>query len=182
MLSEFQKKKLTRYFRVYDVDDDGVIGPTDFERVVENLRVLHGLDPDSSGHRGLRSGYTRRWEAVCASADADEDGTVDLTEWLIYWDGVLEDADRFADEVSTLAERLFDFFDLDEDDRLGPDEFCDFFAAYGLGATIARQIFVDLDLDGDGAISRREMVLMAQQFFRSDDPEAPGSRLFGPVA
>ena len=36
MLTDLQTKKLTRYFEVYDIDDDGVIQASDFERIVEN--------------------------------------------------------------------------------------------------------------------------------------------------
>jgi len=44
MLTDLQTKKLTRYFQVYDIDDDGAIEASDFERIVENVRVLHGED------------------------------------------------------------------------------------------------------------------------------------------
>ncbi|MBT4438248.1 MAG: hypothetical protein HOD00_12070 [Gemmatimonadales bacterium] len=39
---------MTRYFQVYDADDDGQIDAGDFERVVENVRILRG-EPDHGG-------------------------------------------------------------------------------------------------------------------------------------
>ena len=42
MPSELQEKKLTRYFQVYDIDDDGRIAASDLERVIENVRILRG--------------------------------------------------------------------------------------------------------------------------------------------
>lgn len=180
MLTELQRKKLTRYFRVYDIDDDGHIGPADFERVVENVRVLHGLAPDSPGHRSLREGYLRRWAALQASADADHDGGVDLEEWLAYWDDLLGAEDRYRSEVRAISARLFDLFDTDEDGEIGPDEFCDFYSVYGMATALARRVFVDLDANGDGVISRSEMKEIGDQFYLGDDPEAPGNLLFGP--
>ena len=40
MLTDLQTKKLTRYFQVYDIDDDGAIEASDFERIVENGVVV----------------------------------------------------------------------------------------------------------------------------------------------
>lgn len=181
MLSDLQKAKLTRYFRVYDVDDNGRIARPDFERVVENVRMLHGVGEDSPGHRALRDGYLLRWEALRASADADSDGGVDLAEWLAYWDGVLADEARYEAEIASVTNQLFEIFDHDADGVLGADEFCNFYGVYGLKSALARQVFLDLDLDGDGVVTRTELMEMAHQFYRSDDPDAPGNRLFGPT-
>ena len=49
----------------------------------------------------------------------------------------------------------------------------------GLRSTQARQVFLDLDVDGDGSVTRDELMAMAHEFYRSDDPHAPGNRLFG---
>lgn len=179
MLTDLQKQKLTRYFRVYDVDDDGRIARPDFERVVENVRALYDADENSPAHRFIRDGFFRRWEALRSSADVDHDDGVDLGEWLVYWDDVLVDEDRYHQEVASVTERLFQVFDTDEDGVLGADEFCNFYGIYGLKSAMARQVFLDLDVDGDGSVTREELMAMAHEFYRSDDPQAPGNRLFG---
>jgi juvenile hormone diol kinase len=181
MLTDLQKQKLTRYFRVYDVDDNGTISLPDFERVVENVRALYGVDESSPVHGGLRDGYLLRWSALAASADKDRDGNVDLDEWLSYWEDVLEDDARYEVEVVSVTERLFETFDTDDDGFLGPDEFCNFYGVYGLKSALARLVFLDLDRDGDGQVTREELMDMAHQFYRSNDPDAPGNQLFGPT-
>jgi juvenile hormone diol kinase len=181
MLTDLQRQKLAHYFRVYDVDDDGTISLRDFERVVENVRALHGVDESSPVHGGLRDGYLLRWSALAASADEDKDGNVDLDEWLSYWEDVLDDDVRYEVEIVSVTQRLFEVFDTDEDGVLGADEFCNFYGVYGLKSTLARQVFMDLDADGDGQVTRMELMVMAHQFYRSDDPDAPGNRLFGPT-
>lgn len=181
VLTELQQKKLTRYFRVYDIDDDGRVGPADFERVIENVRALHGLGAQSAGLAALRVGYSNRWDAIQAAADTDGDGGIDLQEWLAYWDEVLSDDARYEEEVAILKARFFEIFDTDEDGVIGPDEFCNFFSVYGLSAALARQIFMDLDVNGDGVVSHEELMGMVREFFRADDPQAPGNFLFGPL-
>jgi juvenile hormone diol kinase len=181
MLSPLKKQKLTRYFRVYDVDDDGAIGLRDFERVLENLRVLHRLEESAPGWAALRQAYMDRWEGVRRSADADADGGVDLGEWLAYWEALLADSSRYDAEVSSLVDRLYALFDTDGSGVIDVDEFCNFYGAYGLRAEMAREVFGALDRDGDGAITRTELRDMAHQFYRSDNPDAPGNQLYGPL-
>lgn len=180
MLSDLQTKKLTRYFDVYDIDDDGRIGAADFERILENVRILRGEREGTPGYAALRGAYMDLWASLSTWADVDSDGGVDLEEWLAYWQIVLEDDDRSEAEVAALADRLFRVFDTDEDGEIGPDEFSDFYGVFGLGEDLARSVFMELDLDGDSVITRDELLEIAAQFYRSDDPGAAGNVLFGP--
>ena len=180
MLSNFQTKKLTRYFKVYDLDDDGQIGLSDFERVIENARILRGVKEGSDADDGLRVSYMAFWEAIRASADIDRDGAVNLDEWLAYWQGTLDDDERYEAEVQGITDHLFSVFDTDEDEGIGSDEFCDFYGVFGLGSNLARSIFVELDANNDGRISREELMEIGRQFYRSNDPGDVGNMLFGP--
>lgn len=180
MLSDLQTKKLTRYFEVYDVDDDGKIGSADFERVLENVRVVRGASETSAAYGGLRAAYLEFWGSLSRSADVDADGGVDLDEWLAYWQLLLEDDRRYAAEVTAITDHLFTIFDTDEDGQIGPDEFGDFYGVLGLGQNLARSVFIELDADRDGALSREELLDVSAQFYRSEDPGAVGNLLFGP--
>ena len=181
MLTDLQTRKLTRYFQVYDIDDDGRIDAADFERIVENVRILHGADGDSAAAQALRDAYMKLWGGIRSTADADGDGGVDLDEWLAYWQVALEDDHRYEEEVQVLTERLLDVFDLDEDGSIGRAEFADFYGIFGLPVSLAGAIFVELDRDGDGRISRDELVDISREFYRGSDAEARENLLFGPV-
>ncbi len=95
MLSDLQEKKLTRYFQVYDIDDDGQIAASDFERVIENVRILRGASENSPAGNGLRSAFMSFWAALSDSADSDRDGGIDLDEWLAYWQVALAEPAGF---------------------------------------------------------------------------------------
>lgn len=177
MLTELQVKKLTRYFQVYDIDDDGRIERSDFERIVENVTLLHGDGPEASG---LRAAYMARWDQLRASADMDGDRGIDLDEWLAYWQIALEEEGRGIAEAEAITDRLFSVFDLDEDDRIGPGEFADFYGIFGLSVELSRDVFDALDTDGDGVLTRDELTSRSRDFYLGDDVEAPGNLLFGP--
>ena len=180
MLSDLQTKKLTRYFDVYDIDDDGSIAAADFERILENVRILRGESERSPGFAELRSAYMGLWGSLHRHADVDSSGAVDLEEWLAYWQILLEDDERYQAEVAAITDRLFRVFDSDEDGQIGPDEFCDFYGIFGLGENLARSVFIEIDIDQDWVITRDELLEISSQFYRSDDPAAPGNMLFGP--
>ena len=179
MLSDLQTKKLTRYFQVYDIDDDGRIAASDFERIVENVQMLHGYPAGVSAVSELRGAYMSLWNRI-RGADGDGDGTIDVDEWLAYWQLALEDDARYEAEVEAITDRIFTVFDLDEDDAIGPGEFADFYGTFGLPVSLAETVFVSLDRNEDGVLTRAEMLEIGREFFRGDDVEAAGNVLFGP--
>jgi Ca2+-binding EF-hand superfamily protein len=179
MLSDLQAKKLTRYFQVYDIDDDGRIEVSDFERIVENVRILHG-ETSSNEHSELSEAYMALWNRIRSVADGDRDGGVDLDEWLAYWQLALEDDQPYELEVQAITDRRFTIFDLDEDDAIVMSEFCDFYGVFGLAVTLAETVFASLDADADGSISRAELLEASRDFFQSNDVEAAGNVLYGP--
>ena len=92
----------------------------------------------------------------------------------------LEDDERYEAEVEAITNHLFTVFDTDEDGEIGPYEFVDFYGVFGLGANLARSIFVELDTNSDGIINREELLEIGRQFYRSDAPGSAGNMLFRP--
>lgn len=71
-------------------------------------------------------------------------------------------------------------WDRDGDQRLSADEFVKLEWCYGATEETARVIFQHLDRDEDGYLTIEECRQDAEEFYRSDDPAAPGNWLFGP--
>ena len=92
----------------------------------------------------------------------------------------LEDDERYEAEVEAITNHLFTVFDTDEDGEIGPDEFVGSYGVFGLGANLARSIFVEPDTNSDGIINREELLEIGRQFYRSDDPGSAGNMLFRP--
>ncbi len=60
------------------------------------------------------------------------------------------------------------------------EEYKTIFQIWRLPEDLAVEIFPKLDLNGDGGITKDELVELVQQFHGSDDPDAPGNLFFGP--
>jgi Ca2+-binding EF-hand superfamily protein len=51
--------------------------------------------------------------------------------------------------------------------------------AFGQSEQDCEHAFAALDLDGDGVLSREELLRAARDYYTSDDPSAIGNLLFG---
>lgn len=143
------------------------------------MRILRGASKNSPAGNGLRSTFMSFWAALSDSADSDRDGGIDLDEWLAYWQVELEDDARYEAEVEAITDYLFTVFDTDEDAQIGPDELRDFYGVFGLASNLARGVFVELNANSDGIISREELLEICRQFYRGDDLGSARNMLFG---
>jgi hypothetical protein len=75
---------------------------------------------------------------------------------------------------------IFDVIDRDADGQISVQDYTLYFEAWGLDEDLAKQAFSQIDLSGDGRLSRSSFIQFSSDFFMSDDPALPGSRLFGP--
>jgi hypothetical protein len=94
---------------------------------------------------------------------------------------VIESESDFTAIVTPLANVVFDTFDGDHDDFVTSGEFDAYVKARRVPDASPAAAFKRLDGDGDGRLSRADVVRLTGEFFRSDDPKAAGNSLFGQV-
>ena len=68
----------------------------------------------------------------------------------------------------------------DGDGVIGKDEYRQYLTSSKIDPSVADETFAKLDTDGDGHLTRDEWEQLFLDFFLSDDPDAPGSWLWGP--
>lgn len=180
MLSDLQTNKLERFFYILDFDRNGIIEEADFLAIAENLCVLWGLDEDSAEHAKVMSSFAEDWKQFNFFVNNNDEKA--------NWDHLVEFADKmivngdpelFATYVDGFAGEIFDNFDTDGDGYISLNEFIDLFVAYRIEVRFAAKAFRKIDLNHDDLISRGELISAVKEFFRSDDPDAPGNWLFG---
>lgn len=177
MLTDLQRKKLPNLFHLHDVDNDGHIQQADYDQVARDMAQSRGLAADSSEAEELRSRFATAWDSMSPLA---EDGALSLDGWLAYWEQVLSTDGMYDEVISPIGEFVFAMLDRDGDGRVEAAEYVQFYHVMGLDEAAATEVFSQLDRDGNGSLSRDEISDMLQQYFCSEDPDAPGNRFFGP--
>ncbi len=184
MLTELQKRKLMKLFCMYDTCNLGVLKIADFERLAQQLAELRGWKPGSADYERITSQYLFRWNRIRSeikeTLNVRNDGRVNLDEWLTYYDIVLNNRSH-EKELLALAEAVFNVIDLDESGHLDKDEWTALFRAYNIPVIYVEETFARIDLDGDGVLNKEEVLSMIREFYYSDDPNATGNYMFGPI-
>ena len=182
MLTDFQKKKLTKVFALYDADHDGYIGKEDYERTARNLVTEYGFREGSPEYQKVYASYLGAWEGTRRMADRDNDNRISLEEHLAGYDHMLATAGTAA--FQAISNNMLSLADIDGDGKWSESEYVRSLLAFG-GGTIdtarASAAFKKLDGDGDGYIDQTEMVSITHDFFASNDPQARGNWLMGAI-
>jgi Ca2+-binding EF-hand superfamily protein len=178
-LTDLQKRKLTRFFTVYDQNNDGVIERIDYIMLADNISTAKGFDLESPLSSRLRECMLRVWENLEHIADKNHDGSVTLAEFLAYRDQLHQDEVKYNDLV-TAGLTIFDVMDDNRDGQIDLNEFKLFYSFFQLDESLAEEVFAELDVDQTGYLTRDEIQNYSREFNLGDDPEAIGNKLFGP--
>ena len=180
MLTDLQKRKLTKLFSMYDSDYTGTLVKDDFELMFKKLSTLRNWSRRSPRCIVLQDTLMRKWQGLAKKADTSHNKQVSRAEWLAYYDEVLADPKACSEEVASLMELIFDVFDQDEDGKVNQEEWGQLLAAFNESPVYASLIFPSLDRDQDGWLTKAEILQLFQSFCYSDDPNEPANSMFGP--
>ena len=178
MLTDLQKKKLSRQFKIYDVDKNGVLEEKDFAMIVQGLAKVRNWSEGSPGYENLRSGYMFIWKSLEKLADANRDRKVSLEEYLAYHETLLSSKENYEKALRSVAETVFNTVDVDGDGVVTQKEYEQFAAASRIDGPIA-EYFKKMDRKGTGKITKDEVLGLVSEFYHSNDPNAPGNWFFG---
>jgi Ca2+-binding EF-hand superfamily protein len=180
MLTDLQKRKLTRFFNVWDADGDGAITRQDPEKMAQSLAGLQGLEPGSPQYEAFYSGFTLYQNDFIQAVDMDESGRVTLEEWLAYHDEMLQSEERFRGTALMAIQAMFQLMDQNEDGNISLEEYGEWMRTFGVDEqAITDKVFQKLDVNGDGMLSQEETIELTREFFYSNDPDARGNWALG---
>lgn len=177
MASEFQRRKVAPVFDAMDVDGDGFLERSDFEALTARWTDKRGSQPGSEGHDRLTRTMMGWWETLLAGSDQDRDEKVTLDEVLALVDRL----GTMLNAVTRTAAAMFEAIDEDTDGWISAAEYRQLVETWTGRATDTDEVFARLDLDGDGQLSNGEFIELWTQFWVGDDPDEPGSWVFGKV-
>lgn len=197
MLSELQKRKLTKLFSMYDAQNLGILKLSDFERLAQRLAELRDWKPDTLPYEDITSKFLLLWNRMRAEIkkktsnpvakqgsfeviDAHARNQIDLEEWFTYYDIVLHD-ESYRSEILAFSSSLFSVIDTDGSGNLDKDEWVNFFRVYNIPVVYASETFKKIDRDDDGVLSMEEVLSTMHDFHFSNDPHIPANYMFGPI-
>lgn len=181
MVSELQQAKISALFEIYDSNRDGVLEAGDFARVATRLADELQLGADVPERAALLAQYRKAWDLICGLADRDGDGDLRPDEWTTAFTRVLASQPDFEAVVLVMSNLVFESFDTDHDDMVDEAEYHRFIHAYQTPNASPSEAFRRLDRDGDGRMTRDDAMTGIREYFKSDDPNAPGNAIFGQV-
>lgn len=180
MLTDLQLNKLERFFYVLDYDRNGIIEKEDFVGIAENLCILWRIKEGDPRYDVVMKRFETGWDHFNLFVN-NNDGKANWDHWIHFAEAVIinGNVDVFNEYVDEFAGEIFDNFDTDNDGYINLDEYIDLLVGYRIEVRFAAKSFRKLDRNKDDLISRGELISAVKEFFRSDDPDAPGNWLFG---
>lgn len=183
MRTEFQTLKLTYIFNLLDLDNNGYIEYSDFVNISENLCVVRGEELDAPESRLILDQCANLWKGLESYIDVNNDGKCTLGEWLDFVDEKLINTDPATRDalLTSVVGSVFDLYDTDKDEGISLTEYLDIFLSFELKSSLVGKSFVSLDVNGDGEISRKELVKAVNEFLTSNETDLVGNWIFGDI-
>jgi len=181
-ISAFLDQKLTWRFHTYDNDGDGYIEREDFELAAKRTGEEFGHAPDSPALQRLTELLLQLWDQLSTAADTDQDGKISEAEYkAAFAAGLLETPESFDEGYVPFIDAIMDVVDTDGDDKMNPDEY----ARWGrslmnLPEAESLEMHRRIDTDGDGYITREELLESIREFYFNEEPDSLGAQALGP--
>ena len=181
MLSALRTRKFTALFTCFDSDKNGVLERRDYEQFAQNLSQAYNLAPGTAAYAAMHAETMALWDFVHTVADQDGDQRITPAEFIAAYGALTNDDTTFQQLLMSYAAYVIRTGDQNGDGRLDEDEYATILCCYGIADAAARAAFRHLVTDGSGYLTNRAMEQIFAEFFRSDDPAAPGNWMIGPM-
>lgn len=181
MLSDFQRRKLTYFFRLLDLNKNGYLQLGDFSEICERIRQKLEFASGSKEHKFLADRSVKFFHQLLGDIPHGDNQTIKLEEWLHFFDELIAsgDEERIAECTEQIMGFLFDLFDDNHDGYISVEEYADIFLVYGIDIKYSAKAFINLDLNQDDRLSRYELLHALETFLTSDDPTLKANWIFG---
>jgi len=170
-------------FEMMNTRNDGQLTESQLLGLTSRLAVAFGRTAESRKTERLNEALRVIWDRHLRHMDYDGNGQIDPEE---YERGIREagagDREAFLSAITEMVAAWLDICDVDGNGGIDVDEYAQMYGStFGTPRAQLEEAFRQLDLDGNGVLDPDEIQAAVREFFTSEDPEAPGNHLFGPL-
>jgi Ca2+-binding EF-hand superfamily protein len=176
--TELQVRKLEKVFASFDTDADGVIDVLDFTGMAQVYCEAYGIAARSPSWRKIHQCAHVMWRAIEQRTGSLNPAKLTKQEW-VSWMGSHEYTDYVTQAAIPFSMTAFWLADADHDDRCDVDEMMAAQRRSGMSEQEIRRSFDLLDTDGDGYVTAEDFAQALEEYYFSDDPDAPGNSIAG---
>ncbi|GAA4490401.1 EF-hand domain-containing protein [Actinoallomurus oryzae] len=171
------RERLLLRFRILDLDGNGYLDESDFDRLATRVLSAVGEPRESAKGQAVVNGHRRFWTGLRATLDADGDGRISREEYLARL-GDPGDAEHTVTDYATSVAALVD---RDDDGYVERDDFLTCMTASGFASANSEAVFEELDESGDGRIAVDHWAAAIVDWYRSERTDIPGHVLVTPA-
>ncbi|NRQ39363.1 EF-hand domain-containing protein [Nonomuraea sp. NN258] len=174
--------KLDRAFDHIDANGNGVVEREDLLGLGARILVGFGESPTSVAGSNLVDSFDGIWSTLSRTLERDDEGVgLSRDDFRSGMTTAFIAGDRYDPVFRPATVAVAELCDPDRDGRIKPGEFRTMLSAFGIAYDHVDEAFDRLDRHGRGTLTVDELVVAAWQFYSSDDPNAAGNWLFGPL-
>ncbi|MEU8819687.1 EF-hand domain-containing protein [Actinoplanes sp. NPDC048796] len=170
--------KLGHLFKASDTDGDGFVDWSDYERLTGRYLNGYGIPAEDRRAHALRAAYQTYWSELLRHVNGVD--RLSQEQFVAANRAAGADRSQFA-MAEVVPQAIFDVMDTDADDAISKPEYKVFLEAWGVSDLEALNVFLELDTDDDGRISRGEFIGAIRDFFTSPELDSPASLFFGHI-
>lgn len=178
-LSPFVIRKLALAFYRFDLTKDGLVRDDDFQTYGAQVAEHLGIAKGTAQHTKVHDAYMNIWNSYFKHADADNNGSVTLVEYISACAKFMSGANAH-EQAKSINAVLFDTLDLDGSGYITPSELAVFLKPMGVSERDAYLAFGYLDRERTGKISREVFAANLADYYMSSDQTVVGNWFYGP--
>jgi Ca2+-binding EF-hand superfamily protein len=166
MTTAITTDRLRRRFAKWDVDGNGTLERTDFEREAERVSGAFGAQPKSREAAALRDAlcnlfdFHAREAGVPPNGSISEDQFIRINEKLMFSEGEA----NFNRVLRPVMQAIVGLCDRNDDGKINQEEFVAYLRGIGVDEPAALDAFRQIDTDGSNELTVDELLAAVRNF------------------